>query len=561
MSSPPRPQPVFLPKLLSTLKSYSLSLFWGDLRAGVIVGIVALPLAIAFSIASGVTPNRGIIASIVGGFLISALGGSRVQIGGATGAYAVIVYRMVETQGIDGFLMCAFLSGVMLLFMGMLRWGTFIKYIPYPLTMGFTAGIAVLIASSQVKEFLGLKTGRLPPEFVDKWILYFKSLGTINPTTLLLSIVSLLIVVLWPRVTRKIPGSLIAILVATFVTQYFHLPVTSIGAGADLALSQPTWFHFDLAGIKPLISPAFTIAFLGAIQSLLSATVADGLIEGRHRSNTELVAQGVANMIVPLFGGIPATGAVARTLTNTRNGGKTPVAGIVHSLFLLAVILSFGNWIPKIPLACLSAILMVVCYNMAEWRAFRTLLKSPRGDVAVLLTTFLLTIFVDLTVGVEVGVIMAFALFVRRMSNVSTIREIPTASNGEANDEDSIRMDKDSVSRREIPEGVSVYEAEGALFFGVAELLRDNLNVGQAPPKVLILRIRHVLVLDATGLRALRDLWRQCLRNKTHLILSGIHAQPMVAFEQSGFLEEMGKENVVGTIDEALERARRVLES
>lgn len=557
MSSPPREQPLFLPKLVSSLKNYSFSLFRSDLKAGIIVGIVALPLAIAFSIASGVPPACGLMASIAGGFLISVLGGSRVQIGGATGAYAVIIYKVMETHGFQGLMICAFLSGLMLAGMGLLRWGVFIKYIPYPLTVGFTAGIAVLIASSQVKEFFGLNTGPLPADFAGKWVVYFQSLGTANPWTVLLSGASLAILALWPRISRRLPGSIVAVVFGTAAAAVFHLPVSTIGDGAGLSMPGSGWFPPDLGALKQLISPALTIAFLGAIQSLLSATVADGLIEGRHRPNTELVAQGITNMVLPFFGSIPATGAIARTLTNAKNGAKTPVAGIVHSLFLLAVVLALGRWIARIPLAVLAAILMTVCYNMAEWRAFRTLLKAPRGDVAVLLVTFLLTVFVDVTVGVEVGVFMAFALFVRRMSHASTIREITGDGNGV--DEDTLRSEKDSVSRRQIPEGVSVYEAEGALFFGVAELLRDSLDLGQAPPKVLILRIRHVLALDATGLRALRDLHEKCLKSGTHLILSGIHAQPMIAFEQSGFLEEMGEENTVGTIDEALARAKTLL--
>ncbi|HEX5036854.1 MAG TPA: SulP family inorganic anion transporter [bacterium] len=557
MSSPPREQPLFLPKVVSSLKNYSFSFFRSDLKAGIIVGIVALPLAIAFSIASGVPPACGLMASIAGGFLISALGGSRVQIGGATGAYAVIIYKVMATQGFQGLMICAFLSGLMLVGMGLLRWGVFIKYIPYPLTVGFTAGIAVLIASSQVKEFLGLNTGALPADFADKWVAYFRSLGTINPSAVLLAGASLAVLILWPKVSRRLPGSIVAVVLGTAAAAIFHLPVSTIGDGASLNLAGPGWFPPDASAVKQLISPALTIAFLGAIQSLLSATVADGLIEGRHRPNTELVAQGITNMALPFFGGIPATGAIARTLTNVKNGAKTPIAGIIHSLFLLAVVLVLGRWIARIPLAVLAAILMTVCYNMAEWRAFRTLLKAPRGDVAVLLVTFLLTVFVDVTVGVEVGVFMAFALFVRRMSRASTIREVTGDGNGV--DEDTLRSDKDSVSRRKIPEGVSVYEAEGALFFGVAELLRDSLDLGQAPPKVLILRIRHVLALDATGLRALRDLLEKCRKSGTHLILSGIHAQPMIAFEQSGFLEEMGEENVVGTIDEALARAKALL--
>jgi len=555
------PQPFFWPKLFSTLKTYSLALFWGDLSAGIIVGIVALPLSIAFSIASGVSPDRGLITAIVAGFLISALGGSRVQIGGATGAFAVIIYRVIEMHGLQGLMICTVIAGALLIMMGVLRWGAVIKYIPFPLTVGFTAGIAVLIASSQVKDFLGLNTGPLPTDFLAKWLVYFKAIGSIDPWTVAFSLVSLLIILLWPRVSRKIPGSLIAILFMTFLAQVFHLPVATISSGFHLSLHQAPWAQFHLSDIESLVNPALTIAVLGAIQSLLSATVADGLIEGRHRSNTELIAQGIANMVVPLFGGIPATGAVARTLTNVKNGGKTPIAGIVHSLFLLIVVLVFGKWISKIPLSVLAAILMVVSYNMAEWHAFKAILRAPRSDVIVMLTTFLLTVFVDLTVGVEVGIFMAFALFVKRMSNVAVIREIKGEMESDENGEETLRNEGGAVTRRQIPKEVSVFEAEGAFFFGVAELLRDTLDVGQTPPKILILRMRHVLALDATGLRALRDLLSQCRRNKTQLLLSGIHVQPMFAIERSGFLGELGESNILETIDQALKRAREVLDT
>jgi len=555
------PQPFFWPKLFSTLKAYSLPLFWGDLSAGIIVGIVALPLSIAFSIASGVSPERGLMTAIVAGFLISSLGGSRVQIGGATGAFAVIIYRVIEMHGLQGLMICTVMAGALLILMGVLRWGAVIKYIPFPLTVGFTAGIAVLIASSQVKDFLGLKTGALPSDFLAKWWVYFKSIGSVDPWTVAFSLASLLIIFLWPRVSRKIPGSLIAILLMTFLAQVFRLPVSTIGSGFHLSLQQTPWLQFHLSDVASLVNPALTIALLGAIQSLLSATVADGLIEGRHRSNTELIAQGIANMVVPFVGGIPATGAVARTLTNVKNGGKTPVAGIVHSIFLLIVVLLFGRWISKIPLSVLAAILMVVSYNMAEWHAFKTILRAPRSDVIVMLTTFLLTVFVDLTVGVEVGLFMAFALFVKRMSNVAVIREIKGEMESDENGEAALRGDRDAVGRRQISKEVSVYEAEGAFFFGVAELLRDTLDVGQAPPKVLILRMRHVLALDATGLRALQDLLKQCRRNKTQLLLSGIHVQPMFAMERSGFLEEMGEENILETIDQALNRADKITRS
>lgn len=552
-------QPVFLPKLVSALKSYSMSLFWGDLTAGIIVAIVALPLAIAFAIASGLTPDRGLVASIVGGLIISVFGGSRVQIGGTTGAFAVIIYRVVGDFGIEGLLVCTFLAGVLLILMGAFRLGNIIKFIPYPLTLGFTSGVAVLIAVSQVRDLLGLQTGPLPVDVIEKLQAYAHGLGTFQPLTCLLSAVSVAVIAVWPRISRKIPGFLVVLVGMTGLVAFFELPVATIGSSFDSLFSHRSGLSLGFEDVKTLLRPAFTIAFLGAIQSLLSASVADGLIEGRHRPNAELIAQGMANLCVPFFGGLPATGAVARTLTNVKSGGKTPVAGVVHSLVLLAIVLLFGRWIPRIPLFVLAAILMVVTYNMAEWRAIRALLKAPKTDLAVMIITFLLTVFVDLTVGVEVGIFLSFALFAKRMTDVTTIREITAEMGAGPPTEEELRGDAESVSRRQVPEGVSVFEAEGVLFFGAVELLRDALNLGRSAPKVLIFRMRHLLALDATGLRALKDLKSQCDRGGTRLILSGVHAQPMFALEKSGFLSDMTPENITATLDEALERSKRFL--
>jgi len=554
-----RSKNIFLPKLFSTLKSYSLSLFWGDLSAGLIVAVVALPLGIAFAIASGLTPDRGLIASIVGGLVISIFGGSRVQIGGTTGAFAVIIYRVVGEYGIGGLLLCTFLAGLLLILMGILRWGSIIKFIPYPLTLGFTAGVALLIAVSQIRDLLGLQTGPLPADSIAKLKVYAGAIATLNPLTCSLSAASMAVIVLWPRVSRKIPGFLVVLIGATAATAFFHLPVPTIGSSFESLFSHRSEFTLGFEEIKMLLRPAFTIAFLGAIQSLLSASVADGLIEGRHRPNTELIAQGLANLAVPFFGGLPVTGAVARTLTNVKSGGKTPIAGIVHSLILLIVVLALGRWISAIPLFALAAILMVVTYNMAEWRAIRALWKAPKTDLAVMLITFLLTVFVDLTVGVEVGIFLAFALFAKHMTDVTTIREITAEMAANQRTEEEIRDEADSASRRRIPERVSVFEAEGVLFFGAVELMRDALTLGKSAPKVLIFRMRHLLALDATGLRALRDLKSQCDRNGTRLILEGVHAQPMFALERSGFLATLPPEDITGTLDEALTRAQNFL--
>jgi SulP family sulfate permease len=450
----------------------------------------------------------------------------------------------------------------MLIGMGLLRLGAIIKFIPYPLTVGFTAGIAVVIFSSQVKDFLGLRAEPVPGDFLEKWGFYFQSLPTIDLRTLALSLVSLGILLLWPRLSRKIPGSIVAILIVTALVRIFQIPVETIASrfgSLPAGLPTPSLPDFNLEQLRILISPAFTVAILGAIESLLSATVADGMIEGRHRSNTELIGQGIANIVAPLFGGIPATGAIARTATNVKNGAKTPVAGMIHALSLLLIVLLFGRWAGMIPLCVLSAILVMVAYHMSEWHAFKSLLKAPRMDVTVLLTTFLLTVLVDLTVAVEIGMLLSVVLFMKRMTDVTTVREISHEMGESLEEEEAWKRDKDAITRKQVPPGVAVYEAEGAFFFGAAELLRDTLTLGKKTPRILILRTRHVLALDATGLRAIEDLHKQCLRYRTQLILSGIRAQPLIALERSGLLDKIGEENVCESIDHALQRAHEIL--
>ncbi len=558
LSDKPPKTYLFYPKLFSLLKFYSFSHFLNDLTAGTIVGIVALPLAIAFAIASGVTPEHGLITAIVAGFLISALGGSRVQIGGPTGAFVVIVAGIVERYGLNGLLLATSMAGILLIGMGVLRLGVIIKFIPYPLTVGFTSGIAVVILSSQIKDFFGLNTGPLPADFFEKWRLYLKSFHTFDPTTLLISLSALALILLWPKIpgalTKKIPGSIIAILTITPLVHFLHLPVETIGSrfGAiPSGLPALTLPHFSFYELKNLIGPAFTIALLGAIESLLSATVADGMIESRHRSNTELIAQGIANLFTPLFGGIPATGAIARTATNVKNGAKTPVSGMIHALTLLVIVLLFGRLASLIPLAILASILMVVCYHMSEWRSFKALLKGPRMDVAVLVSTFLLTVFIDLTVAVEIGMLLSMTLFMKRMTDVTTIREITHEMEENFGEEDAF-------GREKLPQGVVVYEAEGAFFFGVAESLRETLQWGAMPPRVLILRMRHVLAMDASGIRALRDLKKGCQKTGTHLILEGIHSQPLFALERAHLLSEIGKEHFFESMDLALQKAQEL---
>jgi sulfate permease, SulP family len=548
-----------VPKLVTTLKGYSRDQFVADLTAGVIVGIVALPLAIAFAIASGVTPERGLYTAIVAGFVISALGGSRVQIGGPTGAFVVIVYSIVQQHGVDGLAAATLMAGVLLVGFGLARLGGAIKFIPYPVTIGFTSGIALIIFSSQVKDFLGLEMGAVPADFLEKWRAFSGHLDTVNPTALLVSVVALGIIVGWPYVNRRIPSTFVALVVTTTLVQLLHLPVETIGTRfgvVNAAFPTPSLPNVTLHQLPGLFGAAFTIALLGAIESLLSAVVADGMIGGRHRSNMELVAQGVANIASPLFGGIPATGAIARTATNVKNGGRTPVAGLVHAVTLLLIALFFGRWAAFIPMATLAAILVVVAYRMSEWRTFKSEFRAPKSDIAVLLTTFLLTVLVDLTVAIEVGMVLAAFLFMRRMAEVTNISVLTHEFRDPVDDFES---DPNAVRRRVVPAGVEVYEITGPFFFGAAEMFKDRLGRIAGKPKVLILRMRHVPAIDSTGLYALRQLVERCRRDGTLVILSDVHAQPVVAIERSGLYDELGEENIHGNIDDALNRAREHL--
>jgi sulfate permease, SulP family len=550
---------VLVPKLVTTLRTYDRQQFTADLTAGVIVGIVALPLAIAFAIASGVTPERGLYTAIVAGFLISALGGSRVQIGGPTGAFIVIVYGIVQQYGYDGLAIATIMAGGMLIVLGVARLGSAIKFIPYPVITGFTSAIALIIFSSQVKDFLGLRMGDVPAEFAEKWGAYAEAIGTINPSALLVSGTALVIILLWPKLTQRVPGAFVALIVTTAMAHLFDLPVETIGSrfGAiPSSLPTPSLPDVNPAQIAALVGPAFTIALLAAIESLLSAVVADGMIGGRHRSNMELVAQGVANVASPLFGGIPATGAIARTATNVKNGGRTPVAGIVHAVTLLLITLFFGRWAALIPMATLAAILVIVAYHMSEWRTFRTELRSPKSDVAVLLTTFILTVLVDLTVAIEVGIVLAALLFMRRMAEVTNVSMITREFDDEG---DVYATDVNAVRRRAIPAGVEVYEINGPFFFGAAEQFKDTLGRVARKPKVLIIRMRNVPAIDSTGIRALADVVRRTRNDKTLVLLSDVHAQPLVALGRSDLLDEIGDDNIFGNLDDALNRARAEL--
>jgi len=550
---------VLLPKLVTTLKDYTREQFSRDLLAGAIVGIVALPLAIAFAIASGVSPERGLYTAIVAGFLISALGGSRVQIGGPTGAFVVIVSGIVAQYGVDGLVLATLMAGFIIVAFGLLRWGAAIKFIPYPVTIGFTSGIALIIFSSQIRDLLGLEMTAVPAPFVAKWGAYVRAFDSFNPWALVVAVATLAIITAWPRVSRRVPGPFVALIVTTVVVQLWHLPVETIGARfgeIHAGLPRPTLPVITLERLRILAAPAFTIALLAAIESLLSAVVADGMIGGRHRSNMELVAQGIANIASPLFGGMPATGAIARTATNVKNGGRTPVAGMTHALTLLLITLFFGRWAGLIPLATLAAILVVVAFHMSEWRTFVSEFRAPKSDVAVLLATFLLTVLVDLTAAIEVGMVLAAFLFMRRMAEVTNISVLTHEFTDPVDD---FEHDPNAIRRRVIPEGVQVYEITGPFFFGAAEMFKDRVARIAGKPKVLILRLRHVPAIDSTGLHALRELVQRSKNEGILVILSDVHAQPVVALERSGLYDELSEANIHGNIDDALNRARDAL--
>ena len=548
---------MFRPKLFDTLKSYNRKQFANDALAGIIVGIVALPLAIAFGIASGVTPEKGLITAVIAGFIISALGGSRVQIGGPTGAFIVIVYGIVQTYGVDGLIIATFMAGIMLIILGLARAGAVIKFIPHPLIIGFTSGIALIIFSSQVKDFLGLKMGSVPADFIEKWRTYVMHFGSINLYALLIAISTVIIIMLWPKVTQKIPGSLIAILVTTLAVQFLKLPVETIGSRFGVISSSfptPEIPHIDFATFKHLVAPAFTIAILCAIESLLSAVVADGMISGNHRSNMELVAQGTANIFSSLFGGIPATGAIARTATNVKNGGRTPVAGIIHAITLLLILLILGKWASYIPIANLAGILVVVAYNMSEWKNFRSVLKGPKGDVAVLLITFFLTVLIDLTVAIEIGMVLAVFLFMRNMIKFSDVSVL-------TKEIDDKEFGYDLIDGKyEVPDGVEVFEITGPLFFGAAYKFRDAMKYIKQHPKVLIIRLRHVPIIDATGIQTLKEVIHDSARHRTKIILSELNSEQVKKeLQDSRLLFAVGKANVTDTLDKALVRAKMIL--
>lgn len=542
------------PKLLTVLKEgYSRSTFLKDLTSGIIVGIVALPLAIAFGIASGVKPEQGIFTAIIAGFIIAAFGGSRFQIGGPTGAFIVIVYGIVQQYGYDGLAVATLMAGVLLVIMGLAKFGTFIRFIPYPVTVGFTSGIAVIIFAGQLRDFFGLKINDLPSSLIGKLSCYASNISNLNPWALTIGVATVITIIVFNRFLPKFPSSLIAIIATSLAVAIFKLPVENIGSrfgaiAGSLPMPSIPWEGFKKA--HELILPALSIACLAGIESLLSAVVADGMTGRRHRPNMELVAQGIANMATPLFMGIPATGAIARTATNIRSGGKTPVAGIIHAIILVLILLFFGRWAAYIPMASLAGILILVAYNMSEYKVFIRLLNSPKSDVIVLLSTFLLTILIDLTVAIQVGMVLAAFLFMRRMADVSRVSSLQNICEKEEEEEDEL-----SIRQRNVPAKVEVFEVNGPFFFGAAEKFRNALQVFEKKPKVLIIRMRNVPAMDATGLYAFETVCSESLKAGMLVLLSGVRKQPLSVLEKSGFIERLGRDKIFPNIDQALDFA------
>lgn len=550
-------------KLFSCLKTYDKKTFMSDLMAGIIVGIVALPLAIAFGIASGVTPEKGIITAIVAGLVISLFGGSKVQIGGPTGAFIIIIYGIIQKYGFEGLTIATLMAGLFLVLFGLLRLGTIIKYIPYPIVVGFTSGIAVTIFTTQIKDLFGLTLPSNPSDFIEKWGVYLQNFNTIDPWCALIGVASVVVIAVTPRFSKKIPGSLIAIILMTIVALLLKnfagvLSIETIGDRFSISNELPAAQVPDMnwETIKSLVSPAITIAILGSIESLLSATVADGVIGDHHDSNTELVAQGLANIASPLFGGIPATGAIARTMTNINNGGKTPVAGIIHAVVLLLIFLFLMPLAKYIPMACLAGVLVVVSYGMCGWRSFLELMKNPKSDVTVLLITFFLTIIFDLTIAIEVGLIIACLLFMKRMSETTDIKAIT--------EEIDLNQDAEfstvNLDHLIIPQGVEVYEINGPYFFGAGNKFEEIMASFGDRPKVRIIRMRKVPFVDSTGIHNLTNLCEMSKKEGIQIVLSGVREKVNGQLEHAGFYHLIGEENICSHINLALKRANEIIE-
>ncbi|MBP6611297.1 MAG: sulfate permease [Paludibacter sp.] len=559
---------VFYPKIITSLKGYTKERFLTDLMAGIIVGIVAIPLAIAFGIASGVGPTEGLVTAIIAGFLISLFGGSKVQIGGPTGAFIVIVYGIIQQHGIAGLTIATLMAGVLLVLMGVFKLGNIIKFVPYPVIIGFTAGIALTIFSTQMNDLFGLELTKVPANFIDKWICYAHNFSRINWMALVIGVASLLIIVLTPQVSKKIPGSLVAIVLITgavwLLKRFAGMEgIQTIGDLYTLpsGIPAPKLPTLDLAEgqsifslMQQLFPAAFTIAILGAIESLLSAMVADGVIAGKHNSNTELIGQGIANIVVPFFGGIPATGAIARTMTNINNGGRTPVAGIIHAFVLLLVLLFFGKLVGFIPMACLAGVLIMVAYNMSEWRTIVALSKNPKSDFIVMLVTFTLTVVFDLTIAIEVGLLLAIVLFIKRTNESTSIKVFRDEI--DPNDELDIAVEQEVLL---IPEHVEVYEIDGPYFFGIANKFDEIMKTVGDAPKVRVIRMRKVPFIDSTGIHNLKTLCKQSRKEGIEMVLSGVNPSVHETLLKAGFETFIPAENICPNINVALERASELL--
>ena len=554
----------FRPKILDTLRNYDKKNLTSDVMAGIIVGIVALPLAIAFGIASGVTPEKGIITAIVAGLIISVFGGSKVQIGGPTGAFIIIIYGIIQQYGIEGLAIATFMAGAFLVLFGLLHLGTIIKYIPYPIVVGFTSGIAVTIFTTQIKDLFGLQLASVPSDFIEKWVVYIQNLTTADLWTTIIGLLSVVVIAITPRFSKKIPGSLIAIIVMTVIALLLKnfagvSSIETIGDRFSISAQLPDAHVPEMTWetIKRLVSPALTIAILGAIESLLSATVADGVIGDHHDSNTELVAQGIANLASPLFGGIPATGAIARTMTNINNGGRTPIAGIIHAAVLLLIFLFLMPLAQYIPMACLAGVLVVVSYGMSGWRSFLALTKNPKSDVTVLLITFFLNIIFDLTIAIEVGLIIACLLFMRRMAETTDVKVI----SDEIDPNEELDIKAGNLEHLTIPKGVEVYEINGPYFFGAGNRFEEIMAGLGDRPKVRIIRMRKVPFVDSTGIHNLTNLCEMSRKEGIQIILSGVNPKVQAVLTKSGFNELLGEENICSHINLALERAKQCLQA
>lgn len=553
----------YTPQLFLSLKTYNKEKFFKDLMSGLIVGIVALPLALAFGIASGVSPEKGLLTSIIAGFIVSMLGGSSVQIAGPTGAFIVIVYNTIENYGLEGLMITTIMSGIILIAMGVLKLGVVIKFIPYPIIVGYMSGIAVIIFSTQMRDFFGMTINEtIPPDFIGKWSVYFRHFDTTDFYTLGVGIISLVIIIFTQRISKKIPGSLLAVVIITilvyFLRNYMDISsITTIGDKFSLGGELPHMadrVSFNIELVNELFPTAFTLAMLGSIESLISASVADGVTGEKHNSNLELIAQGIANMVVPLFGGIPATGALARTMTNVNNGGRTPISGIIHSVFLMMIVLFLGQLTKHIPMVCLAAILIVVSYNMSEWRSFRDLLKNSKADVAVLLTTFLLTLIFDLTIAIEIGLVLAVFLFLKRMNEVTNVSVIKGEL--DLSHETEFEHDEEIFT---LPKDVEVYEIDGPFFFGIANKFDESMRIIGDKAKVRIIRMRKVPFIDSTGLHNLESLCDKSLKDGIHIILSGVKSNVHVMIDKSNIPSMIGEENICNDIMIALDRAKEVL--